>query len=64
MTLVAGIHSSNPDLKLREIACQLERLHERTPRGGSKWAPSSVKNLIDRARRSGLITDVDIAAAE
>lgn len=64
MTLVAGIHSSNPDLKLREIAGQLERLHERTPRGGSKWAPSSVKNLIDRARRSGLITDVDIAAAE
>lgn len=56
MTLVAGIHSSNPDLTLREIAAQLERLHERTPRGGSKWSPSSVKNLIDRARRTGLIT--------
>ncbi|KAA3448165.1 DNA invertase [Mesorhizobium sp. SARCC-RB16n] len=55
MTLVAGIHWSNPDLTLREIAVQLERLHERTPRGGSKWSPSSVKNLIDRARRSGLI---------
>lgn len=24
MTLVAGIHSSNPDLTLREIAAQLE----------------------------------------
>ena len=58
MTLVAGIHSSNPDLTLREIAGQLERLHERTPRGGSKWSPSSVKNLIDRARRSGLIADI------
>ena len=56
MTLVAGIHSSNPNLTLREIAAQLERLHERTPRGGSKWSPSSVKNLIDRARRSGLIS--------
>ncbi|WP_018240848.1 recombinase family protein [Ensifer sp. BR816] len=56
MTLVAGIHSSNPDLTLREIATQLERLHERTPRGGSKWSPSSVKNLLDRARRSGLIS--------
>lgn len=55
MSLVAGIHSSNPNLTLREIASQLERLHERTPRGGSKWAPSSVKNLIDRARRTGLI---------
>lgn len=55
MTLVAGIHASNRDLTLREIASQLERLHERTPRGGTKWSPSSVKNLIDRARRSGLI---------
>lgn len=57
MTLVAGIHSSNPDLTLREIAAQLERLHERTPRGGSKWSASSVKNLIDRARRSGLLVE-------
>lgn len=65
MTLVAGIHASNPVLTLREIASQLERLHERTPRGGSKWSPSSVKNLIDRARRSGLIeVEPGIAAAE
>ncbi|TDR28964.1 recombinase family protein [Aquamicrobium defluvii] len=55
MTLVAGIHSSNPGLTLREIASQLERLHERTPRGGTKWSPSSVKNLLDRAKRSGLL---------
>ena len=55
MTLVAGIHSSNPQLTLREIANQLERLHERTPRGGTRWAPSSVKNLLDRAKRSGLL---------
>ncbi len=54
-TLVAGIHSSNPELALREITNQLERPHERTLRGGTKWAPSSVKNLIDRAKRSGLI---------
>lgn len=58
MTLVAGIHASNRDLTLRQIAGQLERLHERTPRGGSKWSTSSVKNLIDRARRSGLLADV------
>ena len=55
MTLVAGIYSSNTDLTLREIAGQLERLHERTPRGGGKWSPSSVKNLLDRAKRLGLI---------
>lgn len=51
MTLVAGIHASNP-----EIGAQLEKLHERTPRGGAKWSLSSVKNLLDRARRSGLLT--------
>lgn len=55
MTLVAGIHASNPALTLREIAGQLERLHERTPRGGSKWSPSSVKNLLDRARKAMLV---------
>lgn len=55
MTLVAGIYAANPGLTLREIAAQLERLHERTPRGGSKWSPSSVKNLLDRARRSRLL---------
>ncbi len=55
MTLVAGIHASNPRLTLREISAQLERLHERTPRGGSKWSPSSVKNLLDRALRTHLL---------
>lgn len=55
MTLVACIYSSNLELALLEIALQLERLHERTLRGGTKWSPSSVKNLINRARRSGLV---------
>lgn len=64
MTLVAGIHASNPELTLREIAGQLERLHERTPRGGTKWSPSSVKNLIDRAQRTGLLGAGPAAAAE
>ncbi|MFB2553848.1 recombinase family protein [Ensifer soli] len=63
MTLVAGIYSSNPHLTLREIAVQLERLHERTPRGGTKWSPSSVKNLIDRASRTGLLTATDSTTA-
>ncbi|RWJ45273.1 MAG: recombinase family protein [Mesorhizobium sp.] len=57
MTLVAGIQSSNPQLTLREIASHLERLHERTPRGGTKWALSSVKNLLDRAKRNGLLSE-------
>ncbi|BCH19489.1 hypothetical protein MesoLjLa_63400 (plasmid) [Mesorhizobium sp. L-2-11] len=57
MTLVAGISQSNPDLSLRDIAGQLERLHERTPRGSAKWSASSVKNLLDRARRLGLVPE-------
>jgi len=64
MTLVAGLHTANPELTLRGIAGQLERLHERTLRGGSKWSPSSVKNLIDRAQRTGLIDAEPAAAAE
>jgi DNA invertase Pin-like site-specific DNA recombinase len=56
MTLVAGIAIADPDLSLREIAAQLETMRERTPRGGRKWAASSVKSLLDRARRLGLAT--------
>ncbi len=57
MTLVAGISQTNPDLSLRDIAGQLERLHERTPRGSAKWSASSVNNLLDRARRLGLVAE-------
>jgi hypothetical protein len=54
MTLVAGIAIADPDLSLREIAAQLDRMRERTPRGGRVWAASSVKALLDQARRLGL----------
>lgn len=63
MTLVAGIAASNPEHSVRDIAVQLERLHERTPRGGSKWSPSSVKNLLDRAQRVGLLVRESSATA-
>jgi DNA invertase Pin-like site-specific DNA recombinase len=55
MTLVAGIAIADPALTLRDIAAQLERMHERTPRGGRQWQASSVKALLDRARRLGLV---------
>ena len=54
MTLVAGIAIADPGLSLREIEAQLETMRERTPRGGRQWAASSVKSLLDRARRLGL----------
>jgi hypothetical protein len=50
--LVAGIKAAAPDRTLQQIAAQLESMHERTPRGGTRWHPSSVKHLL--AKRNGL----------
>lgn len=55
LNLVAGISIANSKLTLREIAVQLEAMHERTPRGGLRWSPSSVKHLLDQARKLGLL---------
>src|ERR1700676_335303 len=51
--LVAGIKAAAPDRTLQQIAAQLESMHERTPRGGTRWHPSSVKHLLSRAARLG-----------
>jgi len=58
-SLVSGIALANPGLTLQAIAAQLEAMHERTPRGGRRWAASSVKNLLDRGRRTGLLPPID-----
>lgn len=55
MALVTGIALSNPELSLRDIAQQLDRMGQRPPRGGRHWATSSVKALLDRASRLGLV---------
>jgi hypothetical protein len=39
---------------LQQIAAQREAMCERTPRGGTRWHPSSVKHLLDQAGRLGL----------
>jgi hypothetical protein len=51
--LIAGIKAAAPDRTLQQIAAQLEAMRERTPRGGTRWHPSSVKHLLDRAERLG-----------
>jgi hypothetical protein len=51
--LVAGIKAAAPDRTLQQIAAQLETMRERTPRGGTRWHPSSVKNLLAQAERLG-----------
>src|SRR5262249_52830779 len=56
LNLVTGIYLANNNLTLNDIATQLEAMHERTPRGGARWSPSSVKQLLDRARKTGLLS--------
>jgi hypothetical protein len=55
MSLITGIANANPDLTLRHIASQFAAMHERTPRGSSTWA-ASVKHLLDRAKKLGLVS--------
>lgn len=57
MKLVAAIAIADPDLSLRDIASQLDQMGERPARGGKKWQPSSVRDLLDEARRFGLVRD-------
>lgn len=57
MKLVAAIAIADPSLSLREIAAQLDQMGERPTRGGRKWQPSSVRGLLDEARRFGLVRD-------
>jgi len=52
--LVAGIKAAAPDRTRQQIASQLEAIRERTPRGGTRWHPSSVKILLGRAEQLGL----------
>jgi DNA invertase Pin-like site-specific DNA recombinase len=56
--LVAGIAAAAPERTLRQIAAQLESMRERTPRGGTRWHPSSVRHLLARAARLGLSADL------
>lgn len=55
VTLVAGVRRANPEMTLAQIGAQLEAMYERTPRGGTRWSPSSVKSLLDRAEKLGLL---------
>jgi hypothetical protein len=56
--LVSGIRAAAPDRTLQQIAAQLEAMRERTPSGGTRWHPSSVKHLLARAERLGLAGNV------
>lgn len=53
--IIAGIKGADPDITLQSICDRLEAMKERTPRGRSRWQPSSVKMLIERAKKQGLL---------
>lgn len=52
---MAGIASAARDCTLQQIASQLEGIRERTLRGGTRWHASSVRHLLRRAERLGLL---------
>lgn len=53
--LVAALRGADPDMTLQQICDRLEAMRERTPRGRSKWQPSSVRMLLERAEKLGLL---------
>jgi len=61
--LVVGIKAAAPDRTLQQIAAQLEAMRERTPRGGTRWHPSSVRHLLGRAEQLGLAGSTSVKVA-
>jgi hypothetical protein len=53
--IVAAIKGANPEITLQEICDRLEKMRERTPSGRTSWQVSSVKMLLDRAERLGML---------
>jgi hypothetical protein len=56
MELAASFLRGRPKASLAEIGADLSRMGV-MPRSGGKWADSSVKLLLDRARKTGLLGD-------
>lgn len=53
--IVAALKGADPEITLQAICDRLESMRERTPRGRSKWQPSSVKLVLARAGKLGLL---------
>jgi DNA invertase Pin-like site-specific DNA recombinase len=53
--IVAAIKGADPDITLQAICDRLEAMREPTPRGRTRWQPSSVKMLLERANKLGLL---------
>lgn len=53
--IVAAIKGADPEITLQAICDRLESMRERTPRGRTSWQPSSVRVLLERAEKLGLL---------
>ena len=53
--VVAALVAGRDRITLAQLGTELTRLGLAPPRGGSHWAPSSVKALLDQARVAGLL---------
>jgi DNA invertase Pin-like site-specific DNA recombinase len=53
--IVAAIKGADPEITLQAICTRLGAMRERTPRGRTSWQASSVKMLLERAERLGLL---------
>ncbi|TJZ79926.1 recombinase family protein [Paracoccus hibiscisoli] len=53
--IVAAIKGADASITLQAICERLEAMRERTPRGRTKWQPSSVKMLLGQAEKLGMI---------
>jgi DNA invertase Pin-like site-specific DNA recombinase len=53
--VAAALVAGRTAITLAQVGTELTRLGLAPPRGGSQWAPSSVKALLDRARVAGLL---------
>jgi hypothetical protein len=55
MEVAAALAAGRPGITLAELGVELTRMRHQPPRGAPVWAPSSVKALLDRARKLGLL---------
>ncbi|MDO5643686.1 MAG: recombinase family protein [Paracoccus sp. (in: a-proteobacteria)] len=53
--IVAAIKGANPEITLQAICDRLGAMRERTPRGRTRWQPSTVRKLLERADKLGLL---------
>ena len=56
MEVAAALVAGRGSVTLAQVGAELARLGLTPPRGGTQWAPSSVRALLDQARMAGLLT--------